>query len=196
MTAEDILSEVLKDAAFYKNSGGGMTLSGGEPLFQPDFSLELLGLAKNAGLHTAIETCGYAKKEVIAASAELVDLYLFDYKESDPERHRAYTGVDNRLILENLSLLNSLQKRIVLRCPIIPGCNDRTDHFRAIAELANRHAHIEEIQVEPYHDLGMNKYARLGKAYKLPDTRPTDRKTAEHYVEEIRAHTDTPVRIP
>jgi len=196
MSAKEVFDEVVKDAAFYRNSGGGMTLSGGEPLLQADFAIELLGLAREAGIHKAIETCGYAPRKVVASIAELVDLFLFDYKESDPERHRRFTGVDNAQILENLTLLDDMKKSIVLRCPIIPDYNDRDDHFASIAALANRLSHVTEIQIEPYHDFGKTKYAKLERAYALSDVLPADREVARRYVSAIQARTDTPVRIP
>ena len=101
-SVEEIIAEVMKDEAFYENSGGGMTLSGGEPMFQFDFTYELLKRAKENGLHTCIETCGFAKWEQYEKIADLVDIFLFDYKETDPGKHKEFTGVTNELILENL----------------------------------------------------------------------------------------------
>lgn len=163
ISAEEALSEVLKDKIFYETSGGGMTLSGGEPLYQFDFSLDLLKKAKEAGLHTAMETCGLAAPEKIREIAEYVDLFLFDWKETNEELHKQFTGVGNRRIIENLELLNALSKDIILRCPIIPGCNDREEHFSGIADTANRLEHILHIELEPYHALGEGKYLSLGQ---------------------------------
>ena len=101
-TVEEVIAEVMKDEVFYENSGGGMTLSGGEPMMQFDFTYELLKAAKEKGLHTCIETCGYAKEEQYRKIADLVDIFLFDYKETDPVKHKEYTGADNRLIINNL----------------------------------------------------------------------------------------------
>ena len=162
VTVDEVLAEVLKDRVFYENSGGGVTLSGGEPLVQLAFSLELLQAVKEAGLHTAMETCGLASHRDIRTIAAYTDLFLFDCKETDPDRHRQFTGVDNRLILENLALLDELKKEIILRCPIIPGCNDREEHFRGIASIANRFDSITHIELEPYHALGEGKYRSLG----------------------------------
>ena len=148
------MDEVLKDKIFYDNSGGGITLSGGEPLYQYDFSLELLKMAKANGLHTAIETCGVTSADKIRAISEYVDLYLFDYKETNPELHKKYTGVSNDLILANLSVLNSIGKRVILRCPIIPGCNNRKEHFDGICKVANQFDSVLHIEIEPYHPLG------------------------------------------
>ena len=162
-TVDEVLEEVLKDRLFYENSGGGLTLSGGEPLAQFAFTKALLQAAKDAGLHTAIETCGFTSEERIREIAPLVDLFLFDYKESDPVLHKEFTGVDNAPILGNLRLLDRLGKETILRCPIIPGCNDRPDHLEGICKLANGLTHLRGIDVEPYHSLGEGKYAALGK---------------------------------
>lgn len=193
MSADEVLREVLKDKNFYEVSGGGLTLSGGEPLFQGEFSLELLKKAKEENLHTCIETSGFASKEIIIKTAEYTDLYLYDIKESDTERHRKYTGADNTFILENLKLLDSLGKKIILRCPIIPNFNDRGEHFVSIAKIANKLSNIVEIQIEPYHDLGVSKYERLGKEYKL-DTFLADSEAVTKYIEEIQKHTKIQVK--
>ncbi len=163
VTTDEVIAEVMKDYEFYKNSGGGITLSGGEPLFQFEFALEILKKAKENKLHTAIETCGFADESKIMQIAEYTDLFLFDFKESNPELHKAYTGVDNVLILKNLSLLNELNKDIILRCPIIPGYNDRHENYDKICELANTLTSIKSIEIEPYHSFGESKYVALGK---------------------------------
>lgn len=194
MSADAVLTEVLKDRAFYENSGGGLTLSGGEPLSQVDFCLELLQKAKESGLHVCIETCGHASAEAITALSPFVDVFLFDYKETDPARHKAYTGVDNSRILENLALLDRLGKTVVLRCPIIPGYNDRPDHFKGIADVANTHTHVTEVVVEPYHSLGSAKYTRLGRAYTLANVPTPDKETVLGWVAAIGAHTHKAVR--
>ncbi len=163
VSSDEVVAEVLKDLLFYENSGGGVTLSGGEPLFQFAFALELLEKCKIHKLHTAIETCGFAPKNQIAQIAQYTDLFLFDFKEADPRRHKAYTGVDNGLILENLFALNEMKKNIILRCPIIPGYNDRQEHYDRICELANTLPSVIGIEIEPYHALGEHKYVALEK---------------------------------
>ena len=194
-TVEDLLEEIRKDALFYENSGGGLTLSGGEPLLQADACAVLLRRAKEYGIHTCIETCGYASGEALEKTIPWTDLYLFDWKESDPVRHKKYTGVDNRRILENLTRLDAAGKEIVLRCPIIPSVNDRSDHLTGIAALASRFPSIREIVLEPYHTLGVGKYERLGREYRLPDVPAMERSTATALAEELRRLTDTPVTI-
>jgi pyruvate formate lyase activating enzyme len=163
VSSDYVITEILKDLEFYKNSGGGITLSGGEPLLQFEFALDILKKAKANDLHTAIETCGFADKSKIIKIAEYTDLFLFDFKEGNPKRHKAYTGADNGLILNNLSLLNELKKDILLRCPIIPGYNDRQENYDKICELANTFTSIIGIEIEPYHAFGESKYETLGR---------------------------------
>ena len=163
ISSDEVIKEVLKDEIFYQNSGGGITISGGEPFYQFDFSLELVKKAKENGLHTAIETCGFVKNSNLKKIAEFVDLFLYDYKETNSEKHKNFTGVDNTVIIDNLSFLNNINKDVILRCPIIKGCNDRREHFEGIAEIANRYKNILHIEIEPYHSLGEGKYSALGK---------------------------------
>ncbi len=163
VSSDDVIAEVMKDYDFYKNSGGGITLSGGEPLFQFEFALELLKKAKENNLHTAIETCGFADKSKIIQIAKYTDLFLFDFKEGNPDLHKAYTGTDNRLIFNNLALLNELKKDIILRCPIIPGYNDRRENYDKICELANALTSVKGVEIEPYHAFGESKYEALGR---------------------------------
>ena len=167
MDSEEVIAEVMRDKVFYDTSGGGMTLSGGEPMMQFDFTYELLSLAKKEGLHTCMETCGYARPEDFKKIAPFVDIFLFDYKVTDPTLHKKYIGADNELILKNLFMLDALGAKTVLRCPIIPTCNDREDHFEGIARVANSLKNVLEINVEPYHPLGKGKCEQLGKDYAL-----------------------------
>lgn len=193
MTADEVMEEVLKDRIFYENSGGGVTLSGGEPLYQFAFSLELLKAAKEAGLHTAMETCGFTSSRNIRTIAGYTDLFLFDCKETDPDLHRRFTGVDNRLIMENMALLDMLKKEIILRCPIIPGSNDREGHLKGIAAVANRFDSISRIELEPYHAMGEGKYRSLGlesHSFYIPGEREK-----EKWIAAIRSATDKEVRF-
>jgi pyruvate formate lyase activating enzyme len=181
MTVEQVLEAVLADRDFYAISdgatlsGGGMTLSGGEPVLQYDFTRGLLLAARQAGLHTCLETSGCGSAARYRELAPLVDLFLFDLKETNPGRHRLYTGISNRQILASLRLLVSSGAEVTLRCPVIPGLNDRADHFAAIGRLAEELGRVAEIQLMPYHPLGKSKRARLGKADPLGDLpRPTE----------------------
>jgi pyruvate formate lyase activating enzyme len=162
LSVADVLGEVLQDRVFYGLSGGGLTLSGGEPLLQADFTAALLRAAKDQGIACCLETSGYARWPQWEGLVGLVDLFLFDYKETDPQRHVEFTGVSNALILENLRALYARGAKIALRCPIIPGCNDRPDHFAGIAALAREMPALEGIELLPYHPLGTGKSERLG----------------------------------
>ena len=191
-TIDEVLKEIVKDKPFYENSGGGVTLSGGEPLAQYDFSLELLKKAKENGIHTAVETCGYAEKSKILEIAKYVDLFLFDCKETDPELHKEYTGVDNKIILDNLKALSNAGSKIILRCPIIPGFNDRAEYFKGISETAEKFIGIEHIEIEPFHSLGESKYSALSREY--ADIQPPDAETVDNWIEQIKLGTEKEVK--
>lgn len=193
-TVQEVIEEVMKDKVFYDNSGGGITLSGGEPMLQFEFTLELLKEAKKQGLHTCIETCGFARPEQYREIAEFIDIFLFDYKETDPLLHRKFTGVTNELILENLKMLDSMGADIVLRCPIIPTLNDRKEHFSGIASLANSLKNVKEINIEPYHPLGASKAERLDKEYPLSELTFPENETVEQWISFISSLTDVPVK--
>jgi pyruvate formate lyase activating enzyme len=194
MEAEGVIAEVMKDKVFYEQSGGGMTPSGGEPLLQAEFSLELLRLAKAGGLHTCVETSGCAAPERITALIPRTDIFLFDYKESDPRLHKEYTGVGNDIIFENLKLIDSLGASVILRCPLSPGKNDRDDHFKGIAETAESLNNILEIHIEPYHPLGESKCERIGRDYPLKGLGFPDNDTVSRWIESVSARTKVPVK--
>jgi glycyl-radical enzyme activating protein len=159
---DEVIREVDRDRPFYRQSCGGMTLSGGEPLLQADFAVALLQAAKAIGLHTCIETCAQVQPEVLGRVLPLVDLFLCDYKETDSERHRAWTGLGNDRILANLRWLHGAGASMLLRCPIIPGLNDRDEHFDGIVALARELRGIEGIELMPYHRLGEGKIDSFG----------------------------------
>lgn len=176
-SVEEVLKTVLRDRPFYQKSGGGVTVSGGEPLMQPDFTALLMRGAKEQGIHTCMETSGYGDPEKLREIAKWTDLFLFDIKETSEKLHLSYTGVSNRLIMDNLQMLNRLGKRIRLRCPIIPGLNDREEHFQKLKEIS-RSLNCPDpdsdggIQIMPYHLLGKGKGSRFGAedmpVYTLP----------------------------
>jgi pyruvate formate lyase activating enzyme len=172
MTAEQVLAEVAKDAAFYEESGGGMTLSGGEPLLQRDFTAALLRSAKSRGFHTVLDTCGFASWEAVDAVRADVDLFLYDVKLMDDARHRRFTGVTNAPILANLRALAAAGHRVVLRLPVIPGVNDDPENLDAVAALAAGLPDLAGVDLLPYHHIGADKYARLDREYPLPDAAP------------------------
>jgi pyruvate formate lyase activating enzyme len=187
MTVEDVMAEVLRDEAYYRRSGGGLTLSGGEPLAQPVFAMALLQAAKAHGLHTCLDTSGAVAPQRIAAAADLTDLFLFDYKATDPGEHRRLTGVSNRLILDNLDYLYRRGAHIILRCPLVPGVNDTPEHLAGIAALNVRYPNLKGIEVMPYHDLGRDKAARIGGDYALASVPSADEETKAAWLEHLHA---------
>jgi len=191
---EKVLETVMRDNVFYKNSGGGVTLSGGEPMAQPEFTLAFVKTAKEHGLHVCMETCGHAPAERFAEIAPYVDIFLFDYKLTDSSEHKKYTGVTNELILSNLFMLDALGAKIILRCPIIPTVNDCSEHFLGIAETANKLKNIIEINIEPYHPLGRSKSEKLGKDYPLAELDFPANEEVEGWIKEISAHTKVTVK--
>ena len=193
MTADEVMTEVLKDRVFYETSHGGMTLSGGEPMAQFAFTRELLKKAKAAGLHTAVETCGFAEEEQYEALLPLVDLFLWDVKAVDTEKHRRFTRCDNLLIINNLRYIDAHGAAYRLRCPLVPGLNDSDSDLAAIADLANSLTHPQGIDVEPYHPLGVAKARRLGMTDGFAADFPP-KETVAHWLEILRAHTSVPVK--
>ncbi len=194
MTVEQVMEQVLSDRPFYETSGGGMTISGGEPLFQHEFTAALLAAAKAQGLHTCLDTSGQAPWERLEALLGRVDLFLFDVKETDPEAHERLTGADGRLILANLERLSRSGARIILRCPLIPGLNDRPGHLRAIGELAARLEGVARVDLLPYHPLGTSKLPGLGRAPTLPQTNTPSADSLAAWVAEVGRHTSVAVR--
>ena len=161
LTPEEVLARVLPDRPFFRVRGG-VTLTGGEPMDQPDFALALSALLHRNGIHVAMETCGCAQPQAYLRILPYIGLFLFDWKITDPDLHRRWTGKDNRLILENLRMLHENGGNIVLRCPIIPGVNDTPEHFRGIARLTEELPRIRQVDLLPYHALGNNKRSQLG----------------------------------
>lgn len=192
MLASEVLDVVERDRPFYGDKGG-MTISGGEPFFQYPFLMELLEEAKRREIRVCIETCGQTSVEHLESTLPFVDRYLYDCKETDPELHKKWTGVGNDHILDNLRILNDKSARIVLRCPIIPGFNDRLDHFRAIGILTEMYPRILKVEVEPYHPLGATKSENLGVAYALKDVHFPSSSQAEDWIGRIREYAVCPV---
>ena len=189
MTVEEILDEVMRDESFYRNSSGGMTVSGGDPLFCPDFTLSLVKAAKERGLHVCIETSGHAPWETTERLIPFVDLFLWDVKETDAARHKRYTGVSNERILDNLERLDRAGARIVLRCPIIPDHNDRPEHLFALGVLAERLSGVERVDIEPYHPLGQSKHIALGQIDPLKDMSFPETATVDGWIATVASRT-------
>jgi len=173
MSVDDVMDEVLRDKVFYENSGGGITLSGGEPIMQPDFALQLLQKAKAEGLHTAIETCGLALWPTMEGLLHHTDLILYDIKCLDPIRHRKATGKPNRLVLENARRI-ARAKPMRIRVPLVPGFNDSVEEIRAIIEFVERDLCLSpaDIDLLPYNRLGEGKYERLDRESERPFLEP------------------------
>ncbi|MCX6000992.1 MAG: glycyl-radical enzyme activating protein [Chloroflexi bacterium] len=172
MTVDEVIEECSKDDLFYRNSGGGVTLSGGEPLLQADFALQLLRNLKDRGFNTALDTCGQVPWETLEKALAYTDLVLFDVKHIDSEEHRDGTGTDNKLILSNLEkLMAANMARIWIRVPVIPGYNDSD---RYMQELAGRLQGMkaEKVSLLGYHEWGRAKYQSLGRAYQLSGRMP------------------------
>jgi len=172
MTVAQVMDEVLRDRIFYDGSGGGVTFSGGEPLLQGEFLLELLQACKAQELHTTVDTCGYAASQTLERVTPYVDLFLYDLKLMDDQRHQMVTGTSNQLILDNLRWLAAHQRPVVLRVPVVPGINDDEDNLRQVAALARSLPNITQVDLLAYHTLGMDKHERLNRPNPMPETVP------------------------
>jgi len=171
MTVEEVMKEVRKDSAFFFHSKGGVTLSGGELLSQPGFTLALLQAAWSECINTAIETTFFAPWATIHSILPYVDTAFVDMKVFDRERHKFYCGVDNQIILENLLQTNTVEKpfRLVVRVPIIPGINDSEEELEQIGQFCSKLRYLHHVQLLPYHRLGTETYKKLGRQYLLAD---------------------------
>ncbi len=172
VTVREVLAEVAKDKPYYSRSGGGLTLSGGEAFCQPDFAHALLKAAHEEGYNTAVETAGFYPFENIEKSLPYVDNVLMDIKCINSEKHKEFIGRPNDLILENAKKISSAAKNMVVRVPVIPGFNDSEEEILSIARFAATLKNVKEIHLLPYHRLGSDKYAGLGREYLLEGIEP------------------------
>lgn len=195
VTTGEVMAEVEKDEVFYYRSGGGVTISGGEPLAQADFVLELVSTCKARGIHTAMETSGHAPWERLAPLVAMLDLIFVDLKHMDDAIHRRITGVGGRLVQDNLRQLARLPERpgIVIRVPIVPGMNDSAENLRRTACFARDLACVDRVELLPYHRLGIHNYAAMGKEYRLEEIQPPSAAKMKALVELIRSE-GLPVR--
>jgi len=178
VTVEEVMETVMRDEAYYRKSGGGLTLSGGESLCQPDFARGLLAAAKRYGINTAMESMGCVKYEVIDSILPYLDTYLMDIKHTNTVKHKAFTGKSNELMLENAKkVAESGMTNLVIRVPVVPTFNDSVEEIASIAEFADKLPGVEKIHLLPYHRLGQDKYDRLGREYTMRDILPP---TDEH----------------
>lgn len=168
MTVSEVIAEVRKDKMFYETSGGGMTITGGEPSAQPAFALALIQAAKDEGISTTIETCGYGSQDFFRQAAELGAVFLFDLKVMDSARHKALTEVDNTRILENLRMLMDMGADITLRFPLIPGVNDTANDLSALAGfMKENEGRFHHAEIMPYHTMGTGKAAAIGRTVSI-----------------------------
>ena len=174
MTVEEVVEEVEKDTLFYANSSGGVTLSGGEPAMQPEFSLGILKACKERGIHTAIETCAYVKWSILDELLKYLDLVYIDIKHMSPEEHEKLTGKGNELILENTRRVATKypDKPLIIRIPVIPGYNDSDENITDIVQFVRQLNGDHKIELLPYHKLGVSQYRVLSRDYPLPDLEP------------------------
>ena len=167
ISVENLMREIDKDAVFYEESGGGVTFSGGEPFMQIEFLYSLLKACKIRNYHTAIDTCGFTEWENFEKINSLVDIYLYDLKLIDNDKHLKYTGVSNRLILDNLQRLDSLPARIIIRIPLIPDITDTSENLSELVAQLIELKNTLEIDLLPYNKLGEDKCQRFGLEYKI-----------------------------
>ncbi len=172
MTPEELFQEVDKDSPFYRRSKGGVTVGGGEPTMQHEFVKEFLKKCKQRYIHTAIETCGYVKWEYLESLLQYLDLVYIDIKHMDATVHKEITGVSNEIILENARKV-SVVRPMIVRIPVVPGCNDSDENIAATAKFAGELGeNLIRIDLLPYHLFGSQTYSRLGRVYKLEGVQP------------------------
>jgi pyruvate formate lyase activating enzyme len=192
VTVQEVLDEVEKDLPFYKNSGGGVTLSGGEPLLQSDFSAELLRACKDAGINTCIETCGFSTWPNFEKVLKHTDFVLYDIKVMDEERHRKFTGAKNDIILQNALRIAETAITVDFRMPLVPGHNDGEANIKETSEFLRGAADISStepcVHLLPYHRLGVNKYEQLGRGYALAELQPPAKEHVLEVCEKFKRH--------
>lgn len=179
MSVREVMAELEKDVIFYDESGGGVTFSGGEAFMQPVFLLDLLKECRKKEIHTTLETCGYINLELLQTTSACVDLFLYDLKLMDSQKHQAVTGVPNELILANLLWLAEHHPQVIVRVPVIPGINDDQETLQQIGEFVASLKRVTELHLLPYHKAGSDKYQRLGRTYQLPDLQSPDTERME-----------------
>jgi pyruvate formate lyase activating enzyme len=179
VTVDEVLAEVEKDRLFYRSSGGGVTISGGEPMVQHEFVARLLEKCQERSIHTTIETCGYAKWNQVQNMLRHLDLVLYDIKHMDPEQHVKLTGVSNELILRNAARIAKTNVHMIVRIPIIPGSNDSEDNVESIAKFVVSLITVNTVEFLGYHRLGEPKCQWLGREYPMKDVSPPTREHLE-----------------
>jgi pyruvate formate lyase activating enzyme len=186
VAVRDLLALVERDRLFYDDSGGGVTVSGGEPLMQAAFVQEFLEASREVGLHTAIDTSGFGDPDALLRLAGVARLVLFDLKLVDDERHRVFVGTSNRLILDNLARLAARHRDVIIRFPLVPGVNDDEAHVKALGAFVSSLG-LGRVDVLPYHRAGISKYHRLGRRYALDSALPPSPELQSHVAGWLRA---------
>jgi pyruvate formate lyase activating enzyme len=181
VTVAEVMETVKRDMPYYSRSDGGLTLSGGESLLQPDFARALMMGARDLGINTAMESMGFARYEVIESILPYLDTYLMDIKHTNPQKHKEFTGQENVLMMENAKkIAASRQTNLIIRVPVIPGFNDTKEELMDIARFADALPGVQEIHLLPYHNFGQGKYEGLGRDYPMGDAKaPTAEKMNE-----------------
>lgn len=187
VTVEEVLEEVLQDLPYYRRSGGGLTLSGGECLMQPEFSAALLRGAKESGINTAVESTGFAPFKTIQKLLPWLDYYLMDIKHMDSAKHKAFTSQPNELILENAKKIAAHANELIIRVPVIPTFNDTVEEIQQIARFAAELPGVRRLHLLPYHRLGLDKYQGLGREYTLNGLEPPAQEKMETLLEAAEA---------
>ena len=171
-TVDSLMEVIRKDVPFFDTSGGGVTFSGGEPLMQAEFLLEMLKACGKEDIHRALDTTGYTDSDTLKRLAPHIDLFLFDLKFMDPKKHRHYTGVSNEQILKNLETLARHGSRVIIRIPLIPGINDDEDNINTMVSFIDHLPHIKTVHILPYHDFQKRKYDKFSMNYTARDVKP------------------------
>jgi pyruvate formate lyase activating enzyme len=172
VTVDEVMEEIKKDLPYYRRSGGGVTLSGGEALLQPDFAIALLKACQDFGINTAIESAGFADFDVIRQYLPYIDTFLMDIKHMDSRKHEEFIGQPNEMILENARKIAETGANLIIRVPVVPTFNHTKEEIRAIASFAKSLPGVKELHLLPYHRLGQDKYEGLGREYALSQIEP------------------------
>ncbi len=174
VTVDEMMDEIKKDMIYYRRSGGGVTLSGGEALLQPEFAIALLTACKEFGINTAIESTGYTDFAVIERYLPYIDTFLMDIKHMDSRKHEEFTGRPNELILENAQRIAQTGTNLIIRVPVVPSFNHTREEIKAIAVFAGSLPGVRELHLLPYHRLGQDKYEGLGRTYSMAHIVPPE----------------------
>ncbi len=177
LTTDEVMKEILKEYLFFEESGGGVTFSGGEPLLQHHFLIDLLSACNRNSIHTTLDTTGYASQEVIIKVMNKVDLFLYDIKHMNDDVHKKYTGVSNKLIFDNLKFLHDEGRNIVIRFAVIPGINDNMEHIQnMIRFLKGELVRVKKVDLLSYHNIAGHKYRAFNVTNRMKDSKEPDKK--------------------